>query len=52
MHSYLGIIFDFKTIGEVKISMNGYVEDILVEYLVTGTAPTAKTDLFENKAQA
>ena len=32
--------------------MNGYVEDISVENLVTGTAPTAKPDFFENKAQA
>jgi len=53
VHSYLGMIFDFNTEGEVHISMDGYVEDFLVEYAVSGAAPTpAKTDLFEIDPQA
>ena len=48
IHSYLGMIFDFSTQGEVHIAIDGYVEDFLAEYSVSGTAPTpAKTDLFE-----
>ena len=48
IHSYLGMIFDFSTQGEVHISMDGYVEDFLAEYSISDTAPTpAKTDLFE-----
>ena len=53
IHSYLGMIFDFSTQGEVHIAMDGYVEDFLAEYSVSGTAPTpAKTDLFEVDIQA
>jgi len=51
--SYLGMIFDFNAEGEVLISIDGYVEDFLVEYAVPGAAPTPEqTDLFEIDPEA
>lgn len=46
--SYLGMIFDFSDDGQVKVSMDGYVQDILKGYDVVGNAVTpATTDLFD-----
>jgi histone deacetylase 1/2 len=46
-HSYLGQTFDFSSEGKVKISMKGYVEDIVSLYGVKGVAVTPATnDLF------
>ena len=47
-HSYLGVSVDLNTTGKVKLSMQGYVRDILELYKVTGKAMTPATDkLFE-----
>ena len=47
VQSYLGMIFDFESDGLVSIKMDGYIEDIINEYGVSGTAPSpAGTDLF------
>ena len=41
------MIFDFESDGRVSIKMDGYIEDIIKEYEVSGTAPSlAGTDLF------
>ena len=48
VHSYLGMNFDFSVKGEVKITMEGYVKDMLKLYAVEGTASTpAQSYLFE-----
>ena len=45
---YLGMDLDFSTEGEVRITMDGMVNDILAKSGVTGTAPTPATEtLFE-----
>jgi hypothetical protein len=47
VHSYLGMTFNFSTPGKVKVSMEGYVRDIISLCDVTGKAATpAGTDLF------
>lgn len=47
-HSYLGQTFDFKVKGKVKITMEGYVNDLLSLYLSGGVAATPATnDLFK-----
>jgi hypothetical protein len=47
IHSYLGQTFDFSTDGQVKVSMEGYVRDILDLYKVTGYRVTPATvDLY------
>ena len=47
IQSYLGMVFDFESDGLVSIKMDGYIEDVINEYAVCGTAPTpAGTDLF------
>jgi hypothetical protein len=47
-HSYLGMEFDFSVVGEVSVSMSGYVDKILKEFEVTGTAETpASNTLFQ-----
>ena len=52
-HSYLGMIFDFSTKGDILIAMDGYVRDFFAEYSISGTAPTpAKTDLLEINTRA
>lgn len=46
--SYLGMSLDFSADGKVKITMPGYVNDVLNELGVQGTAVTpATTDLFD-----
>ena len=47
VHSYLGMTFDFSVPLKAKITMEGYVNDTLKGYGVTGTAATPATvDLF------
>lgn len=47
VHSYLGTVFDFRTPGSVKITMERYTRDIIDSYQVTGTASTpASENLF------
>jgi len=47
-HSYLGMVFDFGGDGNVAVKMDGYVDDIIKEYGVTGAAKSpASSDLFE-----
>jgi hypothetical protein len=47
IHSYLGMTFDWSTLGRVKVNLGGYVEDMLRAYAVEGTRATpAKADLF------
>jgi hypothetical protein len=50
VHSYLGMLFDFTTPGEVKVSMEYYTKQILEQYKVEGkvNAP-ALPNLFEVK---
>ncbi len=38
VHSYLGMTFDFTTPGQVKVSQEGYVQDLMQAYNVTGRA--------------
>jgi hypothetical protein len=40
VHSYLGMVLDFSEAGECKITMPAYVENIIAEYNVQGTAVT------------
>jgi Reverse transcriptase (RNA-dependent DNA polymerase) len=44
IHSYLGQTFDFSIGGKVKITMSGYVDDLLAEYEVEGCASTPATE--------
>jgi hypothetical protein len=43
VHSYLGQTFDFSVDGEVSVSMEGYVRDVLDSYEVTGYRVTPAT---------
>ena len=48
VHSYLGMTFNFEDPVAAKITMEGYVDDYLKAYDVTGTAVTpAINDLFK-----
>ena len=48
VHSYLGMTWDYSTLGRVKITMEKYVKDVLHGYEVTGQAATpASVNLFE-----
>lgn len=44
VHSYLGMTFDFSVKHQVKITMDGYVKDVLSAFDVTGTAVTPATE--------
>ena len=47
-HSYLGMNFDFSTKGEAKITMNGYINDVLRAANIKSSATTPATEhLFE-----
>jgi hypothetical protein len=47
-HDYLGMSFEFEPDESVKVSMDGYVKDIITEYEVTGTSKTpAAATLYE-----
>jgi hypothetical protein len=50
VHPYLGMLFDFTTVGEVKVSMEHYTKELLAQYKVEGkvNAP-ALPNLFEIK---
>jgi hypothetical protein len=51
VHSYLGITFDFSAAGEVAITMEGFVDDLLQGCGVTGAAATPASEaLFEIRA--
>jgi hypothetical protein len=51
--NYLGIVLDFSTPGETRVSMKGFVEDMLQTGGVTGGAKTPATEgLFELRADA
>jgi hypothetical protein len=43
VHSYLGMTFDFSTEGKVKITMDGYIQELLKTYAITDTAATPAT---------
>ena len=48
VHSYLGMTWDFTVARKVKVTMEGYVDDIPKSYDVKGTAATpASSNLFE-----
>jgi hypothetical protein len=47
IHNYLGMTFDFSTDGEVKITMNKYITEVLKFTDIKGTVATpATTDLY------
>ena len=43
-HNFLGIHWDFRIAGQVSLSMDGYVKDIMSKYKVTKTCITPATD--------
>jgi hypothetical protein len=48
VHSYLGMQWDFSTVGEVVVTMKKYVEDLLLDAGVTGLHRTpASESLFQ-----
>ena len=50
---YLGMSIDFTTSGEARLTMAGYVQEIITTSGVTGTAATPATDgLFEMRGNA
>jgi Reverse transcriptase (RNA-dependent DNA polymerase) len=49
-HNFLGIHWDFRVPGQVKLSMDGYIKDIIRRYNVKKKASTPATDnLFKSK---
>ena len=44
VHSYLGQTFDFSKVGEVKVTMEGYIRELLDQFGVTGFRATPATD--------
>lgn len=51
--NYLGMVFDLSHPGEARVTMRGYVEELLLSTGVTGGARTPATDgLFEQRADA
>jgi len=52
-HDYLGMVFDFSNSNKLIVSMNSYVNDMLIDCNVTGLANSpAKNDLFHIKESA
>jgi histone deacetylase 1/2 len=52
-HPYLGMMFDFAKQGKVKVTMDGYVTDLLDHFEVRGKAKTpAIADLFTVNEEA
>ena len=43
VHPYLGMTLDFSKVGKVKVTMEGYVTNMLDEYEIDGTAKTPAT---------
>jgi hypothetical protein len=53
VHSYLGMTFDFTDEGKVRVSQEGYVQDLVKAYEVTGKAQSpAADDLFTVREEA
>lgn len=53
MLNYLGMVLDFSHPGETRVSMKGFVEDMLLCSGVTGGVRTPATDgLFELRPDA
>jgi hypothetical protein len=51
--NYLGMVLDFSHPGETRVTMKGFVEDMLLSSGITGGAMTPATDgLFEVRADA
>ena len=49
IHSYLGMTFNFSEEGQVKISMEGYIKDLIKDCNTTGTATSpANENLFKD----
>lgn len=44
VHSYLGMTWDFSIAGSVKVTMEGYIRDLLKEASVSGTVTTPATN--------
>jgi hypothetical protein len=42
--NYLGMVFDLSKVGEARVTMKGYVEELLTSTGVTGGARTPATD--------
>jgi hypothetical protein len=40
IHSYLGMIWDYSIPGSVKVTMEGYIDDLFEEANVPGTVKT------------
>jgi Reverse transcriptase (RNA-dependent DNA polymerase) len=52
-HDFLGIHWDFSTLGEVSLSMEGYINDIISKYNITKECNTPATDrLFHTTADS
>jgi Reverse transcriptase (RNA-dependent DNA polymerase) len=52
-HNFLGIHWDFRVAGQVSLSMDGYVNDIITKYKVTKKCSTPATDrLFQTTANS
>ena len=48
VENYLGMVFDLRHAGEARVSMKGFVDDLLEESEISGVARTPATDgLFE-----
>jgi hypothetical protein len=47
-HSFLGMTFDYSTAGEVKVTMEGYIRDLVRIAGVTGQAATPATSRLFN----
>lgn len=45
VHSYLGMVFDYGVRNKVRVTMSGYVDDMLREVGVRGTATSPATEL-------
>lgn len=48
IHSYLGMTFNFDTLGEVKITMAGYIQDVLGILNLGGNASSPATEQLFN----
>ena len=48
IHSYLGMTWNFEVPGEVKVTMEGYVDEVLKYATTTGTVSTPASDQLFN----
>ena len=52
-HNYLGMHWDFSKPGEVKVTMDGFIKELIIESSIKGTARTpAANHLFEIRDNA